>query len=59
MDEELKSGKQIVDEFFSNIENISGLDQKIVQLLKTLYSENKLTKKNIEAKLEAIRENGI
>jgi Glu-tRNA(Gln) amidotransferase subunit E-like FAD-binding protein len=48
MSEKIKSGKQVIDDFFSEIMNIEGVDEKTVKKLASLYSEGKLTDTNIE-----------
>jgi hypothetical protein len=48
MSDEIKSGKQVIDEFFAEIMNIEGVDKKTVEKLAFLYSEIKLTDTNIE-----------
>jgi len=48
MSEEIKSGKQVIDEFFAEIMNIEGVDKKTVEKLTFLYSEGKLTDTKIE-----------
>lgn len=48
MKDEIKSGKQVIDEFFAEIMNIEGVDKKTVEKLTFLYSEGKLTDTNIE-----------
>lgn len=54
MDKEIKSGKEVIDEFFSEIYNIKNVDEKTVEALVSLYSEGKLTDKNIQNALEVL-----
>lgn len=54
MDKEIKSGKAVLDEFFSEIYNIENVDERTVDVLVSLYSEGKLTDKNIQNKLEEL-----
>jgi Glu-tRNA(Gln) amidotransferase subunit E-like FAD-binding protein len=54
MDKEIKSGKAVLDEFFSEIYNIENVDERTVDVLVSLYSEGKLSDKNIQNKLEEI-----
>lgn len=54
MDKKIKSGKEVIDEFFSEIYNIEGIDENTVDLLISLYSEGKLTDKNIQNKLDEL-----
>ena len=55
MSKKIKSGKEIIDDFFKDIESIEGVDREIVSALTELYNENKLSKINIESKLEEMR----
>ena len=48
MSDETKSGREVIDEFFANILDIEGVDEKTVKKLTSLYSEGKLTDTNIE-----------
>ena len=54
MDKKIKSGKEVIDEFFSEIYNIKNLDEKTVEALISLYSEGKFTDKNIQNKLDEL-----
>jgi len=60
MDNQIKSGKDVIDEFFAEILNIEGTDESTVNKLIELYADNKFTDSNIqnaleELKLEAIK----
>lgn len=48
MSDEIKTGKEVIDEFFAEIMNIKGVDEKIVAKLTSLYNEGKLTDTNIQ-----------
>ena len=52
MSEEIKSGKDVIDEFFSEIYNIDNVDEMTVEALVSLYDEGKLTDKNIQNAME-------
>ena len=54
--ENIKSGKQILDDFFNEIENLPDVDKEIAQLFATLYSQNKFTDVNIKNELQKLRE---
>ena len=54
--ENVKSGKQILDDFFNEIENSPDIDKKIAQLFAGLYSQNKFTDVNIRNELQKLRE---
>ena len=56
MSDEIKSGKDVIDEFFAEILNIEGVDQKTVEKLVELYGENKLTDSNIQNALEELKQ---
>ena len=48
MSNEIKSGKEVIDEFFAEIMNIERVDKKTVEKLTSLYSEGNLTDINIQ-----------
>lgn len=54
MSDETKSGREVIDEFFANILNIEGVDEKTVKKLTSLYSEEKLTDTYIENAMEQL-----
>jgi len=54
MDKKIKSGKEVIDEFFSEIYNIENIDEKTVESLISLYGEGKFTDKNIQNKLDEL-----
>ena len=54
MSDEIKTGKEIIDEFFSEIMNIEGVDKKTVVKLTSLYNEGKLTDTNIQNTMEKL-----
>ncbi len=54
--DDIKSGKEILDEFFDNIEEIPGVDGSIIVALKELYQDNKLTATNLSNALLKLRE---
>ena len=54
MSDEIKSGKQVIDEFFANIINIEGVDKKTVENLTSLYSKGKLTDIEIQNAMEQL-----
>jgi hypothetical protein len=51
MENKVKSGKEILDDFFVNIENIPNVDKDIAKMLSNLYSQNKLTDTNVKNEL--------
>jgi hypothetical protein len=56
MTEQIKSGQEILDEFFSQIIDIEGVDQDVAKTVVRLYQEGKLTNINISNELSRIRE---
>ena len=57
MDEQIvKSGKEIVDDFFSKITAIDGVDIAIANSLTELYAQDKLTDKNVANELQKVRQ---
>ena len=48
MSDKIKTGKEVIDEFFAEIMNIKGIDKKTVEKLMSLYNEGKLTDTNIQ-----------
>lgn len=57
MTKQIKSGQEILDEFFSQITNIEGVDQDVAETVLKLYKEDKLTNINLSNELGKIREN--
>ena len=53
---QIKSGQEILDEFFRQIGNIEGVDQDVAQTVLRLYQEGKLTNTNLSNDLGTIRE---
>ncbi len=56
MTDQIKSGQEILDEFFSYIIAIEGVDQDVAKTIIKLYQEGKLTNINISNELSRIRE---
>lgn len=55
MSKDIKSGKEILDTFFDEIEQIPKIDQGLAAALKTLYQDNKFTNTNLSNKLSDLR----
>ena len=55
MKNKVKSGKEIVDDFFKNIENIDGVEKDIAKMLTNLYENDKLTEINVKNELPKLR----
>ena len=56
MDNKVKSGKEILDEFFKEIESIENVEMNIAQSLAVLYGQDKLTDANVKNELQKLRE---
>lgn len=56
MNGKIKSGKDVINEFFAEILNVKGVDQKTVEKLVELYKENNLTDSNIQNALEELKQ---
>jgi len=56
MTDQIKSGQEILDEFFSQIIDIEGVDQDVAKTIIKLYQEGKLTNTNITNELQKLRE---
>ena len=56
MDNIVKSGKEILDDFFSNISKIENIDDELAKSLSNLYQQGKLTDANIKNELSKLRE---
>jgi hypothetical protein len=56
MSDEIKSGKDVIDEFFAEIPNVEGVDQKTVDKLVELYGTGKLTDRNIQNAMEELKQ---
>lgn len=59
MDNQIKSGKDVIDEFFAEILNIEGADESTVNKLIELYGDNKFTDNNIQNALEELKQEAI
>ncbi|MCK4668455.1 hypothetical protein KAU33_17005 [Candidatus Dependentiae bacterium] len=56
-DKKIKSGKEILDEFFNEIEELENVDKVMAKFLKEMYfSGEKVNSKKILSKLEELRE---
>ncbi|TMM55825.1 hypothetical protein FEE95_14310 [Maribacter algarum] len=55
MNSEVKSGQEILDNFFETIESIEGVDPKISKMISELYKEGTLTEARIKNELQQLR----
>jgi hypothetical protein len=56
MESEIKSGKEILDDFFEGVQKIEGVDSQVAAEIKKLYNDGKLTPINLSNALAALRE---
>lgn len=56
MEDKVKSGKEILDDFFDSIEEIENVDKDIAKMLSKLYQEDKLTDTNVKNELQKLRD---
>ena len=56
MSTEIKSGKEILDEFFEDIKTDEKLDQDVATAIIDLYESGKLTDRNLTNTLSKLRE---
>lgn len=54
-EDKVKSGKEILDDFFKEISSIENVDKTIAESLAELYTNGKLTDKNVVNELQKIR----
>lgn len=59
MDKKIKSGKEVIYDFFAEIYNIPNADKKTVDALVELYSQGKLSDKNVQNTLDDIVQNEL
>ena len=55
MDKKVKSGKEILDDFFANISNIENVDKELAESLASLYQQGKLTDTNVKNEIQNIK----
>jgi hypothetical protein len=58
MNDSLKTGPEVLESFFKNLDSVSGVDSAIARLLKELFEGGKLTEKNVLNALQKEREAG-
>jgi len=56
MDKKVKSGKEILDEFFANISSLEKVDKELAESLASLYHQGKLTDTNLKNEIQKIRD---
>jgi len=55
MPNKVKSGRELLDEFFTFFTNIEGVDKEVASIVRNLYREGKLTDINLSNELDRIR----
>ena len=56
MSKTIKSGKEILDDFFNNIQSIDNVDKNIASVFATLYEQGKLSDIQIKNELQNLRD---
>lgn len=56
MTDRIRSGQEVLDEFFTEIASIEGVDQDVANIVINLYREGKLSDTNLSNELARIRE---
>ncbi|HMR55650.1 MAG TPA: hypothetical protein PKD34_03615 [Candidatus Doudnabacteria bacterium] len=56
MSNKIKSGKEILDDFFSTIQQLDKVDKDIAEILIRLYQQGKLTDINLKNELQTLRD---
>lgn len=54
--EEIKSGKELCDEFFNHLSEREDIETKVAIFIKELYEKNQLTTDRIRKGLKALRQ---
>lgn len=55
-EDNVKSGKELLNDFFDNITAIENVDEKIARTLSELYKNGKLSDKSIVNELQKLRD---
>lgn len=59
MSSTIKSGKQILDDFFGSIEQLDRVDKSIAEILTRLYEQGRLTDINLKNELQTLRDKDV
>lgn len=51
---QVKSGQDVIEDFIAEIYNVPNTDEKTIDALVSLFSENKFTEKNIQNALDSM-----
>ena len=55
MTDKIRSGQEVLDEFFTEIAGMDGIDNDVANIVINLYREEKLTDTNLSNELARIR----
>ncbi len=56
MGDKIKTGREILDEFFGSVGSIAGVDKSVTDMLADLYQQGRLTNRGLSGKLAELRE---
>ena len=56
MTDRIRSGQEVLDEFFTEIASIEGVEQDVANIVISLYRDGKLSDTNLSNELARIRE---
>lgn len=59
MTDRIRSGQEVLEEFFTEIASIEGIDNDVANIVINLYREGKLSNTNLSNELMGIREEKI
>jgi len=59
MENKVKSGKEILDDFFSSISEIENVDKDLAEILSRLYEQEKLTDTNLRNEILNLRTKNV
>jgi len=59
MSTNIKSGKQILDDFFDSLYQLDKVDNNITEILIKLYQQGKLTDVNLKNELQTLRDKDV
>ena len=54
MEKELNSGKDVITNFVSKMNEIPNVDKKTTEVISSLYQQGKLTEKNLQNALDSL-----
>ena len=57
--EEKKTAREIIEQFFDNLESLEGMDKDNAKIIQTLWKEGKLGRDELLSELEKARTNSV